>query len=158
MFVLNFYRCELHRENWCIKYLDVDPEKPNDNLDHEVEQYPIIKQQMHKLNHDYLLSIKLALGFLIGNFTVSSVAIAHDYAGINTATSLVSFFMLVMSKVYNAYSTGKISVKDERAFSAYMKTPITYNTIDEDHDIDEEPVAEDINVVVDKEIEMAPVE
>ena len=146
LFVLNFYRCELQRENWCIKYLDVDPEKPNDNLDHEVEQYPIIKREMHDLNHKYMNSIKYAIGFLVGNFAVSSVAIAHDYAGINTVTSLVSFFLLVSTKVYNAYNTGKISVKDERAFSAYMKTPITYNVIDEDHDIDEEV---DVTVVSD---------
>ena len=133
LFVLNFYRCELIRENWCIKYLDVDPEKPNDNLDQEVERYPIIKREMHDLNHKYMNSIKYAIGFLIGNFAASSVTIAQNYAGLNTITSLVSFFLLVTTKAYNAYYTGKISVRDERAFSSYMKTPITYNTIDEDH-------------------------
>ena len=32
LFVLNFYKTEMQRENWCITYLDIDESKPNDNL------------------------------------------------------------------------------------------------------------------------------
>ena len=38
-------------------------------------------------------------------------------------------------KLYNAWSVGRLSIKDERANSAYMKEPKTYNTIDEDYKI-----------------------
>lgn len=161
LFVLNFYRCELKREHWCIKYLDVDKEKPNDNLDHEVEKYPVIKHDMRILNKKYLQSVKLAIGFLVGNFAVSSVAIAHDYDGVNTVTSLVSFFLLMASKAYNSYTIGTKSVHDEQACSAYMKTPITYNTVDEDYSLDQPIVnkeLEDVEVVVNEKIEAEPVD
>ena len=38
-------------------------------------------------------------------------------------------------KLYNAWSIGNLSIKNERANSAYMKEPKTYNTIDADHKI-----------------------
>lgn len=132
-FVINFYRSELKREHWCIKYLDIDHAKPNDNLDTQIEEYPKIKSDMVALNKEYLLSTYLALFFLITNFIISSVSIGYDYVGTNTLTSIISFFILVVTKVSGAYNVGKTSVHDERAFSAYMKTPVTYNVIDYDH-------------------------
>ena len=36
-------------------------------------------------------------------------------------------------KLFQAHSVSSIAVKDERAFSAYLTGPKTYNTIDEDH-------------------------
>ena len=134
--ILAFYGIEIKRENWCIKYLDIDPEKPNNYLDDEIEQYPAFKEQMASMNRDYLHSLYGSAGLLIVNFGVSSVAIGFNYAGSNTLTSLLSFLLLVSMKLHSAYTVGTRSVEDERAFSAYMTIARTYNTIDEDHRID----------------------
>jgi hypothetical protein len=40
--------------------------------------------------------------------------------------------MLVSMKLYSAWNVGRLSLKYERANSAYMKEPKTYNTIDAD--------------------------
>jgi len=40
--------------------------------------------------------------------------------------------MLVFVKLYNSWTVGDLSIKNERANSAYMKEPKTYNTIDVD--------------------------
>ena len=45
--VLYFYYIEMKRENWCIKYLDIDLTKPNNYLDDEIEAYPKYKKQMN---------------------------------------------------------------------------------------------------------------
>ena len=34
------YFIEMKRENWCIKYLDIDDNKSSNNLDEEIEKYP----------------------------------------------------------------------------------------------------------------------
>jgi len=138
--VLNFYYRELKRENWCITYLDIDADKPNNYLDDQIENYPIIKKNMHVLNKKYLQSTKIALLLLIFNFAISSVSIGYDYVGTNTATSLVSFFMLVSTKLNAAYSVGKKSVEDEHALSSYLKTYKTYNTIDADFVLDDDKI------------------
>ena len=38
-------------------------------------------------------------------------------------------------KLYNAWCVGRLSIKDDRTNSAYMKEPKTYNTIYEDYRI-----------------------
>ena len=148
LFVLNFYKTEIQRENWCITYLDIDESKPNDNLDLQIEEYPEIKTKMAKLNHDYLRDTYLALGFLVCNFILSGVSIGFDYVGTNTATSIVSFLLLVVMKVASALNVGKESVHDEHALSAYMKTYKTYNVIDADHikcdDVENKVVVEEV--------------
>lgn len=133
-FVLHFYYKELQRENWCITYLDIDEEKPNNHLDDQIERYPIIKKEMSVLNKDYLRATYLALGSLIINFILSGVSISRDAIGTNSATSIISFFILVATKLSTAYSVGKKSVHDEHALSAFLKTNKTYNCIDEDHE------------------------
>ncbi len=130
--VLNFYKNEIMREEWCIKYLDIDPDKPNNHLDEEIEDYPTYKKDMKILNKDYLNSLYLSSGLLLSNFGLSSVAIGYNYQGANTLTSIISFLLLLSEKLYSSYMVGVKSVHDERAFSAYMKISRTYNTIDED--------------------------
>ena len=88
---------------------------------------------MAKLNKNYLQNTYLALGFLVCNFILSSVSIGFDYVGTNTATSIISFLLLVVMKVVGALNVGKESVRDEHTLSAYMKTYKTYNVIDTDH-------------------------
>ncbi len=133
--VLYFYVIETKRENWCIQYLDIDLSKPNDYLDGEIEAYPKYKKQMNQLNKKYLKSMYASSSLLIINFGLSGTAIGFDYVGTNTVTTMLSFFLLLSSKLYSAYVTGTESVKKERALSAYMKMPKTYNTIDEDYRI-----------------------
>ena len=133
--VLNFYMVEIKRENWCIQYLDIDISKPNDYLDNEIEAYPKYKKQMNLLNKRYLKSMYISSTLLVINFGLSGTAVGFDYVGTNTVTTMLSFFLLISSKLYSAYVTGTESVKKERALSAYMKTAKTYNTIDEDYRI-----------------------
>jgi hypothetical protein len=133
--VLGFYILEMNRENWSITYLDINPSLPNNNLDREIEYYPVIKKKMHKLNLWYLRMIYLCIIFLSVNSVISCIIIGNDYVGVNTFTSLVSFLILVASKFSNAIEIGSTSVKEERAFSAYLKIAKTYNTIDTDHRI-----------------------
>ena len=145
--VLYFYYIEMKRENWCIKYLDIDLTKPNNYLDDEIEAYPKYKKQMNQLNKSYLKSMYASSTLLVINFGISGTAIGFDYVGTNTITTMVSFFLLISSKLYSAYVTGTDSVKKERALSAYMKTAKTYNTVDEDFRITETPATTE-NIVI----------
>lgn len=147
------YFIELKRENWCIEYLDIDEQKSNTNLDTEIELYPKFKKKMNKLNNQYIKAVYVVFVFMVVNFIVSGTVIYQKNAGSNTLTTFISFFMLVSIKLYSSYNVGAISVKDERANSAYMKTLKTYNTIDKDHRIaapdDPLPIAPDgIDIII----------
>lgn len=128
------YGWELYRENWIIEYLDVDCDKPNNNLDEEIEAYPDIKKAMRFLNFHYRRVSEAVFWLVIINFTLSGVYIYSGYsAGANTLTALLSFLLLVMLKLYTTRSNAQASVRDERAFSAYITIHKTFNTIDPDY-------------------------
>jgi len=143
------YIIELKRENWCIQYLDIDDEKSTNNLDTEIEAYPKYKAQMARLNTQYIRSVYVALFMMITNFVVSGVTVYQSYSGTNSITTFLSFFMLVFMKLYSSWTVGSLSIKDERANSAYMKEPKTYNTIDADYRIED---ATSENLVVNDDI------
>ena len=134
--VLTLYVLEYQRENWCIQYLDIDDEKSTNNLDTEIEAYPKYKIKMNKLNKNYLRSVYISTFLMIVNFIISGITVYQSYAGTNSITSFVSFFMLVSMKLYSALTVGRLSLKNERANSAYLKEPKTYNTIDVDYRIE----------------------
>ena len=58
--------------------------------------------------------------------------------------------MLVSLKLYNSWNVGSLSVKYERANSAYLREPKTYNTIDEDFRLtdDIDKIIENVNINV----------
>jgi len=147
------YFIELKRENWCIQYLDIDDEKSTNNLDTEIEAYPKYKAEMARLNTHYIRSVYAALFMMFSNFIISGVTVYQSYAGTNSITTFLSFFMLVFMKLYSSWTVGALSIKNERANSAYMKEPKTYNTIDEDYRIQDSPEEKTVDIE-DIEVEM----
>ena len=141
----SLYYIELKRENWCIRYLDIDDDKCTTNLDTEIEAYPKYKQEMATLNKHYIISVYVSLFMMITNFIISGIVVYQSYTGINSITTFVSFFLLVFMKLYNSWTVGALSIKHERANSAYMKEPKTFNTIDSDYRI-EDTNSTDVNI------------
>ena len=147
------YFIEMKRENWCIKYLDIDDNKSSNNLDEEIEKYPKYKHEMHQLNRKYLNCTYAALFLMVANFIISGFTVYQSYAGPNSVTTFISFFMLVSLKLYSSWNVGALSVKYERANSAYLREPKTYNTIDEDFRILDEENTVDIEIIENKNVE-----
>lgn len=152
------YFIEMKRENWCIKYLDIDDDKSSNNLDEEIEKYPKYKHEMHQLNRKYLNCTYAALFLMVANFIISGFTVYQSYAGPNSITTFISFFMLVSLKLYSSWNVGALSVKYERANSAYLREPKTYNTIDEDFRILDEENTVDIEIIENKNVENENVE
>lgn len=145
--VVFFYGVELHRENWSIKYLDIDKSKPNSNLDHEIEAYPKIKETLHIINKRYLYSTYAAIGLMIYNFIISGIAIWLTNPSTQTGAAFISFFLLVIGKLTGAKGIAEKSLQKERVYSGYLKTSKTYNTIDADHTIEFKEVSEESETV-----------
>lgn len=132
--VVVLYGFELYRENWIIEHLDVDPDKPNNHLDEEIEGYPGFKDTMHKLNVDYCRTSSATFWLVLINFALSSVYIYSGHAaGTQTLVSLTSYLLLVMLKLHTTKSNARASIGEERAYSAYMTVHKTFNTIDDDY-------------------------
>lgn len=136
LIVLCLYCVELWRENWCITYLDIDPDRPNSNLDTEIEAYPLIKLEMYRRNSLYMNAFRCASSAMVLNFAVSFVALSVHGTSLATILAMASYLLLVGGKLSTVHDVAKASLREERAFSAYLMTPKTYNTIDVDHRTD----------------------
>ena len=132
--VLYFYFIELKRENWSITYLDIDHNKSHNNLDEEVEGYPTIKQELLHINNKYLNATKVSIITLIINFAISFTTIGFNMIGMNSLNAMISFLLLIAMKMNSALGVAKKSVTKDRIYSAYLKLPEIYNSIDVDHD------------------------
>ena len=127
-----FYFVEMVRENFCIEYLDVNEEKPIDNLDTEIEMYPKIKQEMKFHNKKYLVVAKFVLYFNFTNLAVSLADLADSWNGASSLTPLLSYVLLISQKLATSIKTASDAIKHEKALSAYLRTPMVYNEIDQD--------------------------
>jgi hypothetical protein len=135
-----FYGMELRRESWCIKYLDMDDSKTAVHLDSEIEGYPIIKQQMNAMNRQYRTIVAVCIVSQVANVAISVADIAQAWAGISSLTPLASYVLLIFIKLGMSFQIAQASLQKERALSAFMKAPRTYNTIDEDHRVVSHPI------------------
>jgi hypothetical protein len=137
MMLIYLYVIELRRENWCITYLDIDPKKSNDNLDTEIEKYPKFKNEMRNINLKYNRSAVACICIQGVNIITSTIFIGLHWPGSVAFTPLVGYIILMLTKLYNTYFISKTSLVKERAFSGYLTISKTYNTIDEDHKVQE---------------------
>lgn len=147
---LNLYRIELQRENWCIEYLDIDPNKSNENLDCEIEGYPELKNEMAAFNTTYKNSTIACAALQVVNIGVSMKDMSENWAGSVSLTPMLSFILLIMMKLNTAYFVSSEAINTERAYSAYLSGPKTYNTIDKDHRKKPNKPVEDSNVTVEE--------
>ena len=150
------YGLEYYREHWMIEYLDVDPKKNNINLQEEIKNYPQYQNKLISINKKYNKATESLVGFVIANFIFSAVLVLHYYyLDYRTITVLLSNLLLVVDKLYNSRSISRKSHREMLAYSAYMKTPVLFNTIDFDHkknDLEMPDVKPEVNSEVNSEV------
>ena len=127
------YILELKRENWSIKYLDIDNDKPDNCLKEIIVKEPKLDKQMDKLNKYYYNAL-LTTGFLYFINMLMTIKLLKDkYHSSSTISCFMSFSLLVMMKLYNSFVVAKQSVKNDKMMSAYMSEFVSYNVLDSDY-------------------------
>ena len=127
------YAVEMRRENWCIKYLDIDASKSLSYLTDEIEDYPELKRTMSQLNRRYRFLANFCAYSYAFNVIISMVEMTQSWPGASVLAPLISYLILVCTKLYKTQETATLSLRDERALSAYLTGQKTFNRIDADH-------------------------
>ena len=136
--IIVLYTVELRRENWMIRHLDVDSDKPDSYL--ALVAPDDVKSSLHAWNGWYWKWAVLGMVLSIANVALSSVYLATAYQDSSTVSTLVSFSLLVFMKLFSSFFLAKKSVADDRAYSAYLKENTSFNVLD----TDEYPLFDDI--------------
>ena len=129
---LGYYMIELKRENWSIKYLDIDNNKPDNSLKEIIKNEPSLDKYMDRINiyyYNFLLATIFAYTINVG---LMIKILYSDYHGSSTISCFMSFVLLVMMKLYNSFVVAKESVKNDKMMSAYMSEFVSYNVLDSD--------------------------
>jgi hypothetical protein len=126
------YGFEAYREDWCISNLDIDPSKPAVQLEQELEAWPELRATGTLLNRRYSRMSGIVAGAVAGNFALSGVYLLGRQAGLSTLVSLLSYLLLLAMKLAQTYRISHASLREGRAYSAYMVTQRTFNCVDED--------------------------
>ena len=127
------YVIELKRENWCVKYLDIDHNIPDNNLESIIKDKPDLLLPLSKHNKLYFQSMFITSLVYSVNLVLSSILIYDNYAGIPSVTSYMSYVVLILLKIYNSLCISYDSMKNNKALSAYIIEFTSYNKIDVDH-------------------------
>jgi hypothetical protein len=132
---------EFKRETWMVNHLDVNPEKPDNNLDDEldmkneenklIEKYQSMKQSLlwkNKVYYYLFLSVGITATL---NFGFSLALMILYYDGFKTMTTFFTNALLIFMRVQKSLSVAKTCEKELKAQSVFLSEPVAFNSIDE---------------------------
>ena len=128
-----YYIIELRREEWAIKYLDIDNNKPDNGLKEIIKNEPILDKKMDRLNIIYYRSLFINCVVYFINLCLSIKVLVDNYHSTSTLSCFASFSLLVLMKLYNSYDVAYQSVKNDKMMSAYMNEFVSFNILDKDY-------------------------
>ena len=127
------YIIELWREEWCVKYLDIDNNFSDNGLKGIIIKDKKLDKYMDKINNYYYTMVRMTSLFYIINLGLTCRMLKSDYHSNSTISCFMSFSLLVLMKLYNSYTVAYQSVKNDKMMSAYMNEFVSYNVIDSDY-------------------------
>ena len=127
-----YYIIELRREEWAIKFLDIDNDKPDNSLKEIIINEPKLDKKMDRLNIWYYRTLVFNCGVYAINLGLSAKLVKDGYHSSSTLSCFASFSLLVLMKLYNSMEVARQSVKNDKMMSAYMSEFVSYNVLDSD--------------------------
>ena len=132
-FFMLTYFYELKRENWSIKYLDINNNVSDNNLKSIIVNEPKLDKQMDRLNLRYRNIVCITIFLYFVNLCLTIRLLNKNYHSSSTLSCFASFSLLVMMKLYNSFSVAYNSVKSDKMMSAYMSEFVSFNVLDSDY-------------------------
>lgn len=127
------YAIELWREEWCVKYLDIDNNYSDNGLKEIIVKEKKLDNYMDSVNKYYYNMVRVTGIFYFINLAATIRMLNSNYHSNSTISCFMSFTLLVLMKLYNSYTVSYQSVKNDKMMSAYMNEFVSYNVIDDDY-------------------------
>ena len=128
-----YYLIELRREEWAIKYLDIDNDHSDNALKEIIVKEPHLDKAMDRLNRWYYRTLLFNCGTYGINLALSAKLVKDGYHSSSTLSCFASFSLLVLMKLYNSFEVARQSVKNDKMMSAYMSEFVSFNVLDSDY-------------------------
>jgi len=145
MFII-LYGVEIKRENCLITYLEVNIDKPCDDLSvgEALNNLAVNKKEaILSLDKIYNQLGKCCIILFTANSVLSGIIIYNYYLDNQTTTSFATNIFFMISKIYDVYVT--VNTEKNVFYSAYLRTKVQYNDVDPDEMIN---ITDDNNIIV----------
>lgn len=135
---LCLYAIESKREKYLIDHMDTSLDYAND--EDEVTKRldflsPHVRESIHTISLWYARVGYMATVFYIANVVISAICISEYLVGSQSWSTFATNVLSVLFKIMDVYAT--ISTGDAIFLSAYLKTKVQFNDIDESHKTEE---------------------
>ena len=127
------YFIELRREEWCVKFLDIDNNYPDNFLKGIIIKEKNLDNYMDSINKKYYNMVRITSIIYTINMALTIQVIHNNYHSNSTISCFISFSLLVMMKLYNSINVAYQSVTNDKMMSAYMNEFVSFNVLDEDY-------------------------
>lgn len=128
-----YYIIELRREEWAIKYLDIDNDKSDNGLKEIIINEPILNIKMDKLNNIYYKTLIFNCIVYFINLSLTIKLLKDKYYNNSTISCFISFTLLVLIKLYNSLIVARESIKNDKMMSSFMSEFVSFNVLDADY-------------------------
>jgi hypothetical protein len=125
------YLAEVRRENKLIAYLDVNPQKPCDNLSVTtiLEKLPAYQRDsIHFFDSLYIKTGYTTIVCFTVNTVLSGLVVYKYYLDDKTTTTFITSVLFVLLKLQQVYAT--VNTEKNVYYSAYISNKIQYNDLD----------------------------
>ena len=128
--ICSLYTVELAREHFMIQFFDIDPTKSDLNLKDAIT--PPVQRKLLAWNDLYWKCAASSSALVSTNIALSSIYLAQHYRDLSTVTTVLSFSILVLMKLWRSLSMARKDAHAVRARSAYMTEYTSFNVLDSD--------------------------
>jgi hypothetical protein len=128
---MGLYVTELRRESKLISYLDVNPQKPCDNLSVSavLEGLPAYQRDaIHYYDSVYIRAGYTTIVCFAINTVLSGLVVYKYYLDDKTTTTFITSVLFVLLKLQQVYAT--VNTEKNVYYSAYITNKIQYNDLD----------------------------
>jgi hypothetical protein len=126
------YVIEIRRENRLIKFLDVNPEMPNDNenVKKVLATMPLDKRQkILSIDKQYQMSCYVSVVIYVINIILSGIVVNKYYLNNQTTSTFITYVLFMFTKLGSVYEVA--NTNENVLYSSYLKKNIQFNDIDQ---------------------------
>jgi hypothetical protein len=129
LLLLAGFAFEFQRSAWIIEHLDVDYDKPENNLAEDLVGYESFRLALYKLNKTYY-NLFLAIGIVnTANVGMSIYLIYLWYANFRSITTFITSFLLVFNRIYYSITVAADCRDSLKAQSVSLVEPLSFNAV-----------------------------
>ena len=121
---------ELYRENWMVDNFDITPDKPENNLEKQIEEHVDIKQRFLEISYNYYILFLLTAAFNLVNMIISAILIFYYYYDSNQSVStFITNTIIIVTRLVKSINISRINKNDIKAESVFLTQQIKFNIV-----------------------------